>query len=116
MGLGPARSCGPRCLGRSRAACAWACLGRHRLPRVRNFVHFREHAVIFVIVLGQQWRYLPQFFRSLLEHLDLFAKLGVFRLLLAQDLMDVFHTTPCWHSKEVMRDGSTVIPTLRLPG
>jgi hypothetical protein len=30
----------------------------------------------------------------LLEHFDLFAKLGVFCLLLTQDLMNVLHTTP----------------------
>jgi hypothetical protein len=50
----------------------------------------------------------------LLEHLDLFAKLGVFRLLLTQDLMDVFHTTPSWHSKDGIPEGSTVIPEVRL--
>ena len=61
-------------------------------------------------------RYFAQLFRCLLEHLDLFAKLGVFRLLLPQDLMNIFHTTPCWQSKEAMPDGSTVIPAPRLPG
>ncbi len=114
VGLGPARSCGARCLGRSRAACTRACFGRHRLSSAQSLVHFRENDIIFVIVLRQQWGYFAQLFRGLLEHLDLFAKLGVFRLLLTQDLMDVFHTTPSWHSKDGIPEGSTVIPEVRL--
>ena len=42
---------------------------------------------------------------SLLQHFDLLAKLGVFRLLLPQDLMDIFHTTPCWQFKEALSAG-----------
>jgi hypothetical protein len=42
--------------------------------------------------------------------------LGVFCLLLPQDFMDVFHTTPCRQSKDDMAGGSTVIPAARLPG
>jgi len=42
--------------------------------------------------------------------------LGVFCLLLPQDLMNIFHTTPCWQFKYGKQEGSTVIPVLRLLG
>ena len=50
--------------------------------------------------LGTPSGYFAQLFSSLLQHFDLLTELGVLCLLLPQDLMDIFHTTPCWQSKE----------------
>jgi len=114
--LGPPGSCGPTSLRGRTAGSTCAGLGRHGISLGCGLVHFRENDVIFVIVLRQERSYFAKFFRGLLEHLDLFAKLGVFCLLLPQDLMDIFHTTPYWQSKDGTGEGSTVIPGMRLRG
>ena len=114
--LGPSWSCGSSGFGGRTAGSAGSGFGRHGITLRCSFVYFRENDIILIIVLGQQRSYFAKFFRGLLEHLDLFAKLGVFCLLLPQDLMDVFHTTPYWQSKDGRVKGSTVIPAVGLRG
>src|SRR5712692_10532865 len=89
----PARSCAlwP---ARSCAAGRLGCGGR----RLR--AGLGGHRVVVVVYLGQHGRDFAQFLGGLLQLFDLLAQLCVLRLLAAQDLMDVLHTTP-WHECRV---------------
>src|SRR4029077_5116358 len=92
--LRPPRSHWAPCFCRRSGSLRSRCFGCHRIRLAGFFVHFRQDDVVIFFVLCQQRRYLPQFFRSLLQGFDLLGELCVLRLLTPQDLMDVLHTTP----------------------
>ncbi len=91
--LRPARGGRSPSFGSGRTAGTRASLRRQRVGRA-GIIYVCQHDIVFFVALSQKRCYFPQFLSRLLEHFDLFTKLGVFCLLLSQDLMNVLHTTP----------------------
>jgi hypothetical protein len=55
----------------------------------------QDYGIVLTVVFGEQGRNFAQFLGSLLKQLDLLTELTVLRLLATQNLMDIFHTSPC---------------------
>src|SRR5581483_459396 len=98
--------------------CGWSGGRRgfcgHRIRLLHFFVDFDENGAVVFFALGQQWGDFAQLFGGLLQRLDLLGKLCVLGLLTQQDLVNIFHRSPCFEIYEERLPGSTLIPVFAI--